>query len=434
MFFLKEKIYDLILLESKSISYFQFRKNKKTKEEKIEIELFKNGIFQKDSVESVLLTFIKKYKFNILGIIFHLPNILYQKIVLPRSSDPLNAITNYLKVSSPLSLDKYSFFFKENRQHSDAKTSAFEIIFVPKEIIDSLLKMTEKHNLVPLFITPSIEAVYQYLVGNSFIYFGEEYVFFIIDEYTLTVMLIKNFRIEKVIIDEINIENIGLSSLIGKFYSFLKVNLIPESKIIFFNIKEISQPLNIISHQQIFFKVKPKDIILEGSKIIFERAFNDRDIIDFSPVKPRNAYFLNKLPSIIIFLAVYLFLIFFIISGVFLVFNFKFNGEIKNLNSQLAKFQVGQKDAKNQIFQLLEITKNLDIQKIENFDKMKKILSLNNLQKVTLNLDKSLIFSLKVKKKDVAKEKNRINKNFPDFDLVEESTSKDEVILIYRLK
>lgn len=434
MFFLKEKIYDLILLENKSISYFQFKKNKKIKEEKVEIELFKNGIFQKDSVESILLTFIKKYKFNVLGIIFHLPNILYQKIVLPKSSDPLNAITNYLKVSSPLSLDKYSFFFKENKQHADLKTSVFEVIFVPKEIIESLLKITEKHNLVPLFITPSIEAIYQYLVAKSLIYFGEEYVFFIINEHTLTVILVKNFRIEKVIIDEINRENIDLLSLIGKFYNFLKVNLSSETKIIFFNIKEVTQSLSIINHQQIFLKINPQDVFLEGSKIIFERVFNDRDVIDFSPVKPRSAYFLNKLPSTIIFLAVYLLLIFVIISSIFLVFNFKFNREIEHLNSQLMKIQVGQKDVEKQIFQLLEITKNVDIQKVENFVKIKKILNLDNLQKVTLNSDKSLIFYLKVKKKDIAKEKSKINKNFPDFDLVEELISKDEVILLYRLK
>lgn len=428
----REKVYDLLLIENNSLSYFKFKdRGEVLKNEVIESNLYLHGIFQRENLDRAISLLIKKHKLKVLGIVLNLPNLLYQRITLPRSANPYEAILNYLKVSFPLSLEKYVFFYKEDKYGLSPTLSNFNIFFTPNEIIDNLLRIIEKYNLIPLFIVPSLEVIYHYLLRKSLIDFNEEYIIFCFQPKMMISFLIKNLRMEKVIIEEIDLEKVDLNLIIARFYNFLKTNVGPEAKVLFFSEKTIS-PLPEISHQQITFNLKPLTIFLEGSNFIFSKVFADQEIVDFLPIKSYSAYFLNRLPSIIIFLSVYLLSIFFIVSSLFLVFNLKFKKEIKNLSEETLKIRVSESDLENKFFQLSELLKNLNLKTLENFAKIKKIASLNNLEKIDLENFEKLNFSLKVQKTDVEKIKFQMNQLFPEIKLIQEEViSENEVRLIY---
>lgn len=340
IFSLNKQFYDLLIVNINSITYIRFIKKQQSlsivKIENLEVTIFKDSLLIFDNLEKGLASLISKYKLSSLGIILNLPNILTQRITLARTNNPREAIINYLKVSSPLSLEKYTFFYKEDRYQLSVNVSNFNVVFVPKDIIDSLLAIIEKYNLIPLFISPITEAIYYYLLNKTLIDFNEDYIVFFVEKQNLISLLIKKLRIEKILIDEINLEVQPLNIIIGKFINFFKTNIAPDTKILFISDYKLGNLQ--INFQTLFLDIKPLEIIIEGSYLIFEKVFSDQEFIDFLPIKSYFAYFLNKLPSLIIFTLVYACLLLVITSGVFLFFNQKLNEEIliyqKNLNDQ----------------------------------------------------------------------------------------------------
>ncbi len=429
--FFKEKIYDLIWINRNSIIYFKIEKTGKIIDsEVIEVNLLNQGIFQKENLEKGLSFLAKKQKVSTLGIVLNLPNVLYQKITLPRVANPYEAILNYIKVSFPLPLEKYTFFYKEDKYRLEPTISNFNLTFIPREIIDTLLRIIEKYNLIPLFITPSLSAIFQYLLAHSIIDFNDEYLVFFIDQELMTVFLIKNLRIEKVIVEEINPDQVDLNIVIYRFYNFLKPHITTEGKILFFSAYKLSS-FSEISHQQLFFDQSPSEIFIEGSKLIFEKTFLDQEFIDFLPIKPYSAYFLNHLTSIIIFLSAYIFAIFIICSGIFLYFNFKLQNEINKLKEKIkpASFQL---QAENQINQLLDIAKNFNPQILENFVKIKEVINFSDFEKLDFDNLNKITFSLRVKKENLETIKSQINQTFPEIKLIqEEIVFENEVRLRY---
>lgn len=428
--FLKEKNLDLLLISRTSISYFKLKSGKIFKSEVIKVNLYEKGIFQKDILESIVISLIKKYKLSVLGIIIHLPSIFYQRVTINKSSDPYQAIYNYLKVSLPLSLEKYNFFYKEDRYGISSTSSNYNVVFINKEIVENLLKIVEKHNLIPLFISPSLEVVYEYMLAKSIINFNGEYIVFFVDNDILLVLLIKQLRIEKVLLEEIDIESSNLDLIINRFYSFLKMNASNDVKVVFSAEKDLSNLFNNISSQTISI-AKPFEILISGSNFLFEKVFSDQEFIDFLPIKSYSAYFLTRLPSIIFFLTFYLFSVFVVISTVFLIFNFFFNKEIATLSKNQLN-QIVPLEIENKINSLLKLEDKIDYQIITNFDKIKSIINLENLKNLSLNDFKNLSFSIITKKDNLEKIKFEINQIFPEIKLIqEENISDTEVKLNY---
>lgn len=432
--FASQRIYDLLFIANNNVSWFRITKKRGTvkvlKSEKILADLYSEGIFHSANLEPAVSELISKYNLKEIGIVIHLPTLLFQRISLSRDSMPRDAILNYLKTSFPLPLDKYSLFYREDKYQKFGSLSNFNIFFISKEIIDGLLSIIEKYGIIPLFITPSVETFYQYLVSKAIIDFNEEYLVFLIDNFSLTSILIKNLRIEKVIIDEIDLNNFD-SNLISRIYNFLKANFSAEGKVLFFSDKNFSNFENIIQ-QQIFFKTKSLNVLLEGGFSSFERVINDEDLIDFLPIKPYFAYFLNHLPQALIFVSIYTFVLGLIFFSGFLLLSKKFDREILNLQSQTTQQILPTRDEEILKFQkLMNISSQLSTKTLANFTDLNKIINLNNLIEINFspNNDLSLVFN--VGREESNRIKEEIKQILPEAKIITEEYIDNRLKLRY---
>ncbi|GIW65236.1 MAG: hypothetical protein KatS3mg093_215 [Candidatus Parcubacteria bacterium] len=227
-------------IENNAVSWFRIAKKRGNvtviRSEKIIVDfIYNQGVFHLTNLEPAISELMTKFKLREIGIVLHLPTLLFQRISLSRDSVPREAILNYLK-------NKFSFTLLINILFFIKKTSIKNLVyylistffFISREIVDGLLNIIEKYGIIPLFISPSIEAYYQYLVSKAIVDFNEEYLVFFISNFSLAAILIKNLRIEKVIIDEIELNNFN-KDLLVRIYNFLKSNFSSEGKILFFS-------------------------------------------------------------------------------------------------------------------------------------------------------------------------------------------------------
>jgi hypothetical protein len=426
----KEKYFDLLIINCGSVSYFKIGREKTKikvlKSERIETKIFSQGVFYFNNLEPILQVIFKKHKLTELGIILNLPNIIFQRINLTGTVTSKETILNYLKTTFPLPIEKYSLFYKQEKYKSLPTLSTFNIFLVSKEIVDSLLAVIEKYDLIPLFVSPSIEIFFQYLLNKTILDFNEEYLIFLLEENTLLSLLIRNLRLEKVILEEYNPEKINLNLLISRIYDFLKTELKTTTKIIFFMEK---RDFPQIVQQKIFFPSPTINVFLEGGYFAFNNILAERQIIDFSPLKNYTAYFLNRLPSITIFISVYLFILLFLTSISFFVFQNIFKKEIKNLASQI-KIISPNEDTQTQLENFKKIISELNSDLFFKFSSLEKIKNLPGFESLNFS-SQGINFSLKVENKDAEKIKFQISQDFPNSKLIEENIMENKVLLKY---
>ena len=429
--FFKEKYLDLLIINNKSLDYFKITqekgKIKVLKSERIEINIYSQGVFNFPNTESALQAILKKHKLNELGIILNLPNIIFQKINLPRGTLIKEAILNYLKTNLPLAIEKYALFYKEDKYHGLPTIAMVNVFLISKEIIDSLLSIVEKYNLIPLFISPSIEIFYHYLLNKTLLDFNEEYLIFLLEENTLISLFIKNLKLEKVILEEYDPEKTNLDLIIYRVYNFLKPEIKKTTKIIFFI--EEKKDFPEITEQKMFFPLKTINIVLEGSYFTFLSVLKDKKIIDFSPLKNYMAYFLNRFPSIITFLSAYLFILSLLISTIYFIFQNNFQKEIKNLSTQAKNISLDQ-NLQSQLETFNKIIEKLNLETFSKFSSIEKLINFNNLENFNF-YSQELNFSLKVPKQNIEKIKFEISQKFPQAKIIEETILENEVILKY---
>jgi hypothetical protein len=377
-------------------------------------------------LEPALQVILKKHKLTELGIILNLPNIIFQRINLTGTTGVKEALLNYLKTNFPLPIEKYSLFYKQEKYKTLPTLSTFNVFLVSKEIIDSLLAVIEKYNLIPIFISPSVEIFFQYLLSKTILSFNEEYLIFLLEENTLLVFLIRNLRLEKVILEEYDPEKINLDLLISRIYNFFKPELQSTTKIIFFMEK---RDFPEITQQKIFFSSPTINVFLEGSYFAFMNVFTEKQIIDFSPLKNYTAYFLNRLPSIIVFLSTYLLILLFLISSSFLVFQNIFKKESKKLASEIKTISPNE-NIKTQLENFTKITSEINPNLFSKFSSLEKIKNLPGFESLNFS-PQGMIFSLMVENKEAEKIKFQISQDFPNSKLIEETTLDNKVLLKY---
>ncbi|MCS7200929.1 MAG: hypothetical protein NZ822_02165 [Patescibacteria group bacterium] len=428
-----QKFYDLIFIENDGVSWFRISRTRGTikvlKSEKVLAELYAQGVFKLTNLEPALSELIIKFKLREIGIVIHLPNLLFQRISLARDSMPREAILNYLKTSFPLPLDKYSFFYREDKYQKFGSLSNFNIFFVSREIIDGLLTIIEKYGIIPLFISPSVESYYQYLVSKAIVDFNEEYLAFFIDNFSLVAILIKNLRIEKIIIDEIESDKFD-KNLLVRIYNFLKANFSSEGKILFFSDFTLDN-LSDVSQQQIFFQTKVLNVLLEGGYFSFERVMNDDDLIDFLPIKPYSAYFLNRLPRAITFVSLYTFILLIIFGVIYYLTSNTFQKElvilqqkqvepIQNIDLQLEKFQ-----------KLIQISQALNTTTLFNFNKLKNLVTVDSLEEFNLLSHNDLELVFKIDADKVTSTKELVSSILKEAKIINEEYSDNRLKLRY---
>lgn len=429
-----QRIYDLLFIANNNVSWFRLAKKRGSveilKSEKILADLYSQGIFHLNNLEPAVSELITKFNLKEIGIIIHLPTLLFQRISLSRDSMPREAILNYLKTSFPLPLDKYSLFYREDKYQKFGSLSNFNIFFVSKEIIEGLLSIIEKYGIIPLFITPSVEAFYQYLVSKAIVDFNEEYLVFLIDNFSLTALLIKNLRIEKVIIDEIDLDNFD-TNLIFRIYNFLKANFSTEGKVLFFSDKSFSKIENIVQ-QQIFFPTKSLNVLLEGGYNAFERVINDEDLIDFLPIKPYFAYFLNRLPQALIFVSIYTFALSLIFFGGFIFFSQKFDREILSLQHQTSQQLIPTIDEEVSKFQkIVDISNKLNTTTLANFTNLRKVINIDNLTEVNFSKNSGLDLIFNAGRDESDRIKKEIKQILPEAKVIIEEYMDNRLKLRY---
>jgi hypothetical protein len=426
----KEKYLDLLIINNTSISYFKITQEKTKikvlKSEKVEAKIFSQGVFYFTNLEPALQVILKKHKLTELGIILNLPNIIFQKINLAGTTGVKEALFNYLKTNFPLPIEKYSLFYKQEKYKALPTLSTFNVFLISKEVIDSLLAVIEKYDLIPIFISPSVEIFFQYLLNKALLDFNEEYLIFLLEENTLLAFLISNLRLERVILEEYNPGKIDLDLLISRIYDFLKSELKPTTKIIFFMEKK---DFSEIVQQKIFFPAPTINVFLEGGYFAFNNVLAEKQIIDFSPLKNYTAYFLNRVPSIVVFLSIYLFILSFLISISFFVFQNIFTKESRKLASQIPSLSF-KENLQNQLEILKKIASELKPDLFFKFSSLEKIKNLPGFESLNFS-SQGMVFSLKVEDKEAEKIKFQISRDFPNSKLIEESTMENKVLLKY---
>jgi len=426
----KEKYFDLLIINSRGLSYFKITQEKTKikilKSERVEARIFSQGVFYFTNLEPALQVILKKHKLTELGIILNLPNIIFQRITLAGATGAKEALLNYLKTNFPLPIEKYSLFYKQEKYKALSTLSTFNVFLISKEIIESLLAVIEKYGLIPIFISPSVEIFFQYLLHKTILDFNEEYLVFLLEENTLLAFLIRNLRLEKVILEEYDPEKINLDLLISRIYDFLKPELKTTTKIIFFMEK---RDFPEIVQQKMFFPSPTINVFLEGGYFAFNNVLAEKQIIDFSPLKNYTAYFLNRLPSIIIFLSIYLLILLFLISVSFFVFQNIFKKEGKKLASEIKTISP-KEDIMSQLENFKKIISEINPDLFSKFSSLKKIKNLPGFESLTFS-SQGTIFSLRVENKDVEKIKFQISQEFPNSKLIEESTMENKVLLKY---
>jgi hypothetical protein len=429
----KEKYLDLLIINNKSIDYFKIthekEKVKVVKSARVEAEIYSQGVFHFPNLEPALQILFQKHKLNELGIILNLPNIIYQKITLPRGSSPKDAIIHYLKTNFPLPIEKYALFYKEDKYRTLPTLATFNVFLISKEIIDSILAIIEKYNLIPLFISPSIEISFQYLLNKAVLDFNEEYLIFVLEENTLIACLIRNLRLEKVVLEEYEPQKINIDLLISRVYVFFKQELNPATKIIFF--LEKKEDLPEITHEKMFWPSKPTDVLLEGGYLVFTNVLAEKQIIDFLPLKNYTAYFLNRIPSIVMFLSAYLVLLSLLISASYFVLQNHLQKKIKNISLQVKSLPLDQ-NLQTEIETLSGMAKKLNLETFSKFSSIEKIRYFQGLQSINFT-HQGLTFAIKIPKQDIEKIKFQLSKDFPNAKLIEETSLENEVILKYSL-
>jgi len=425
----KEKYLDLIVINNQNVAYFKLSKEKTKievlKSEKIEANIYSQRVFHLPNLQPALEVLLKKYKLTELGIVINTPNIIFQKINLPQGTSTKEAIINYLKTDFPLPIEKYAIFYHEDKYHTLTSSPTYNIFLIDKEIVNHLLDIVEKYGLIPIFISPTIEILYRYLLNKTILDFNEEYLIFLQAENSLITALIKNLRLEKIITEEIDSQKTNLDLIISRIYDFFKLELKPQTKIIFFSQDKIQFTG---SHQTLFFPSPTINVILEGSYYAFKDVLAERPIIDFMPVKNYKAYFLYRLPSIFTLLSVYTLFLLVLISLSYFSLQMRFNNEIKNLSSQIKTVTVNQTE--NQLQNLKNIITTLQLETFDKFSTFVKIKEIAGLESINLE-QKEIIFSLKINDQNLEKIKYQISQNFPSAKLIEESASENEVRLKY---
>jgi hypothetical protein len=428
--FFKEKYFDLILINNQSVAYFRLAKEKTKievlKSEKIEANIYSQGIFHLPNLQPTLEILFKKYKLTELGIVLNTPNIVFQKINLPRGTSDREAIINYLKTNFPLPIEKYALFYQEDKYRTLTSLATYNIFLIDREIINNLLDIVEKYGLMPIFISPTIEIFYRYLLNKAILDFNEEYLIFLQAENSLITALIRNLRLEKIITEEIDFQKTNLDLVISRIYDFFKLELKPQTKIIFFSQEKIQFTG---SYPALFFPSPTINVILEGSYFAFQDILAERPIIDFMPVKNYKVYFFNRLPSIITLLSVYILFLLILISLAFFSFEVRLNNELKNLSSQIKQVSAAQNEP--QLQNLKNLVSSIEPQNFDKFSLIVKIKELPGIENINFE-QKEIIFNLKIDSQNLEKIKYQISQNFPSAKLIEESTSENEVRLKYK--
>lgn len=428
----KEKHFDLVVFNNQSVTYFRIEAQKTKinilKSEKIEANIYSQGVFHLQNLQPALEILFKKYKLTELGIVLNTPNIIFQKITIPRTTAIREAIISYLKTNSPLPIEKYALFYQEDKYHSFTTMATYKIFLIDKEIINHLLEIVEKYSLMPIFISPMIEIFYHYLLNKTILDFNEEYLVFLEIEKTLIATLIRNFRLEKMISEEVDSQKAPLDLTLDRIYDFLKTEIKSQAKVIFF----LEEKLKFTgSHQFLFFPSATINTVLEGSYLTFKDVLLEKQIINFMPIKNYKAYFYNRLPSIIALFSIYTLALLSLISLSYFLLQAKFDREIKQLSSQTTLKYSNQNEE-----QLQNLKKFLSLIQPEIFDKFSLILKIKKLSGLeSINFEnQEIIFNLKTDRENLEKTKFEISQNFPSAKLIEETNLQNEVKLKYSLQ
>lgn len=433
--FIPQKYFDLILIKNKGVDYFQIYKEKTNikinKIHKVNTEIYENGILKLTNLEAALTSIIENFKIKELGIIIDLPNIIFQKISIPKTSVVKESILNYLKTNFPLPIENYAISYQEDGFKPIGSLSNFSIFLIEKDLIERILFTTKSLGLMPLFITLQSEILLQYLIKNSLIEFNEDYLIFFVSKNNLLTFLINNFTIQKLIVEDYKPEKIDISSMILRIYNFLKKYLKDKTKIfIIANFEKEDLKLNNINQFVTFFKLSPEKIVVEGGHSILNYIFQDKEIIDFSPLKNYYTYFVNRLPSISKFLNIYFLILSIFISLFFLPFYFKFNKQIvvlkeknKNLTNNISNLENPEL--------LFKLKEELNKGAFAKIFEIKDIINIEGFENLTFQ-NENLIFSFKIKKDEAESFKYQINQKFPQAEIIEENLIDNEVNLKYK--
>jgi len=330
---LREEIIDIILIAPDRIIYYDFdekRGNIILKNlEVLKTPIYENGFFLKNNFEKALEEIINKYKIKELGISLHFPNIFFQKVVISRTPDPLNAIKNYLQNYLPINLEKYRIIFKEDIYKISGNFANYNIFLFSKELGEEILDFLFKNDITLYFVSPSFEAILNNFLYEALISFTENYLIFFIDEKLAHIFYLENLKPEKIFFEEVSSET-NFDIFIERFINYF---LSQEKK---FEVLIFSYPEVQIKNYN-FVKIDPYEFIGRGNIILLKKIFQDQSFLDFLSLKPRAVYFLNKIKKSLNITTIFIFVVTLISLFSLTYFYFYFSNQEKTLKEEIQK-------------------------------------------------------------------------------------------------
>lgn len=391
---------DLIVISPQRISLYHIKgewKKKISLESKFEYvgEIFSKNLLYVHNLEQAFKNLKAKHTDLIeAGIILHLPGLIFQRVSLPISRNFRETLLSYLRSKFPIPLQQYYIFSKVESQLENTVTVS--IFFLPRQLIDSLVKILEKVGIVPLFAIHSFNALDIFALDYFSIESDTDYVFIIHSDKAIMSSWIRNYQHFKILTDEIDKGNLKKLQRLIAYYD----QIVPKANREIFVLTDVKLP----EHWQktYNFKKMPMDLDVFWSTAgkLATLRLNTSDLIDVLPARPTKIFLFNRLVPILMVASLFTFILV-IFSG---IFSFSVTRFIRN---KIEAIQTGVRGELN--LQAKETAiKNLNQlteaylkrhQKPLDFQTIAEIMNLVEVKKVEADLNKLKIWVI-IKKED----------------------------------
>lgn len=401
-FGLKFTSLDLLVISPQKIVLYHVKGGKKriSLESKFEYsgEFFAKSLLYVANLEKALKELKAKHKDLIeAGIILHLPGLIFQKVSLPISKKLQDTLLNYLRSNLPIPLQKYYTFSKVEKQNLLENTVTVAIFFLPKQLIDSLVNVLEKVNIIPLFAIHSFNALDIFALDYFSIESETDYIFIIHSDKAIMSSWIRNYQHFKVLTDEIETGDLDKLQRLIAYYD----QIVPKANREFFVLTSLELP----EHWQRIYNLKKMPIDLDvfwsiAGKLATLRL-STSDLIDVLPARPTKIFLFNRLVPILRVASLFTFILI-IFSG---IFSFSLSKFVQN---KIEAIQTGvqgelnlqaKENAINNLNQLMEAYLKRH-QKPIDFSAIAEIMNLVEVKKVEADLNKLKIWVI-IKKEDL---------------------------------
>jgi hypothetical protein len=416
----------IVILPSKIILYRISGRKKIELKAEINSTIFKRGLLSLDNLEKSLRELKQKYPDLIeAGIFLHLPGLIYQKIALSATKNFEQALSSYLSINLPLALKNYYVFSKIEKRDEVKNIIDTSVFFLQRTLIDTLMIILERLSIVPLFTVHSFNALDIFVSDYFSSETGVDYVFFVIHDRTILTSWIKDYQHFKVLVDEIEIDDLAKLERMLEFYD----QLVPADKRELFYISDRGIPENLKTKYRLRnIPLTPDDFWITVGNLI-KRRIGKGGIIDILPEKPLKIFFINRLIPILRVISLFIgSLIVFSMIGFFVLFGY-FQEKVKSIQFGVRE-EISLKEKEEKISNLYSLLDNFLKRYAKPLDVslIYKLKELGEIQKIESNLQSLKVWV--IINKDREKTLEDLRSSFSNIKIEKVESKEDKILFL----